>query len=65
VANVALGGSQADLGAGSLINCTSPATDIGATADRLLRCLVGYGLARPDRLRLRLDMERRGAATAL
>jgi uncharacterized NAD(P)/FAD-binding protein YdhS len=55
------GGSSAELTVGWLVNCTGPASDITATADPLLRHLLGAGMARPDPLRLGLDADPRGA----
>lgn len=55
------GGSSTELAAGWLINCTGPAADITTTADPLLRHLLDSGLARPDKLRLGLDTDARGA----
>jgi uncharacterized NAD(P)/FAD-binding protein YdhS len=50
-----------ELAVGWLVNCTGPASDITGTADPLLRHLLGAGMARPDRLRLGLDADPRGA----
>ena len=58
--SVDLGGSQARLTAGWLIDCTGPAADITATSDLLLRRLLDAGFARPDPLRLGLDADSRG-----
>jgi len=55
------GGSAAELAVGWVVNCTGPASDITATADPLLRHLLGTGMARPDPLRLGLDADPRGA----
>jgi uncharacterized NAD(P)/FAD-binding protein YdhS len=55
------GGQVSELTAGWLVNCTGPATDITATAHPLLRHLRDAGLVRPDRLRLGLDTDPRGA----
>ena len=55
------GGSSAELQVGWLVNCTGPAPDITATAHPLLRQLLDAGLARPDPLRLGLDVGQRGA----
>ena len=40
-----------------VINCTGPTGDVLATTDVLVRDLVGQGLARPDPLRLGLDLD--------
>lgn len=55
------GGSAAELTAGWLINCTGPASDIGATADPLVRCLLDSGLARAGPLGMALDTDSCGA----
>jgi uncharacterized NAD(P)/FAD-binding protein YdhS len=50
-----------ELAVGWLVNCTGPASDITTAADPLLRHLLEAGMARPDRLRLGLDTDPRGA----
>jgi uncharacterized NAD(P)/FAD-binding protein YdhS len=55
------GRSAAELAAGWLVNCTGPATDVTAAAHPLLRQLLEAGMTRPDRLRLGLDADPRGA----
>ena len=50
-----------ELIAGWLINGTGPATDITCAADPLLRDLLGRGLARPDPLRLGINLSPAGA----
>jgi uncharacterized NAD(P)/FAD-binding protein YdhS len=54
-------GRVTELPAGWLINATGPAADITATTDPLLRCLLDSGLARPDPLRLGLEVDASGA----
>ena len=41
----------------AVINCTGPTGDMGASTDPLLRDLLKRGLARPDPLRLGLDVD--------
>ena len=55
------GGRVTEVAAGWLINATGPAADITATTDPLLRGLLDSGLARPDRLRLGIEVDARGA----
>jgi uncharacterized NAD(P)/FAD-binding protein YdhS len=55
------GRSAAELAVGWLVNCTGPAADVTAAAHPLLRHLLEAGMARPDRLRLGLDADPRGA----
>ena len=55
------GGQVTEVAAGWLINATGPAADITATTDPLLRCLLDSGLARPDPLRLGIEVDARGA----
>jgi uncharacterized NAD(P)/FAD-binding protein YdhS len=55
------GGTVSELAAGWLVNATGPGADITASADPLLRDLLGRGLARPDRHRLGLDAGPAGA----
>ena len=52
---------RAQLAGGWLVNCTGPAADVTAAAHPLLRQLLDAGLARPDPLRLVLDIGPRGA----
>ena len=49
------------MAAGWLINATGPAADITSTTDRLLRDLLDSGLARPDPLRLGIEVDASGA----
>jgi uncharacterized NAD(P)/FAD-binding protein YdhS len=58
---IAHGGRVTELAAGWLINATGPAADITVTADPLLRGLLDSGLARPDPLRLGLEVDAGGA----
>jgi len=55
------GGRVTEIAAGWLINATGPAADVTATTDPLLRDLLDSGLARPDPLRLGLEVDARGA----
>ena len=55
------GGRVTEVAAGWLINATGPAADITATTDPLLRGLLDSGLARPDPLRLGLEVDAGGA----
>jgi len=55
------GGRVTEVAAGWLINATGPAADLTATTDPLLRGLLDSGLARPDPLRLGLEVDARGA----
>jgi uncharacterized NAD(P)/FAD-binding protein YdhS len=55
------GGRVTEVTAGWLINATGPAADITATTDPLLRSLLDSGLARPDPLRLGIEVDARGA----
>ncbi|PWG03413.1 FAD-dependent oxidoreductase [Sphingosinicella humi] len=50
-------GRSVDRRVEALINCTGLAADIGATTDPLLRQMIDSGMARPDRLRLGLDVD--------
>jgi uncharacterized NAD(P)/FAD-binding protein YdhS len=54
-------GQVTEVAAGWLINATGPAADITATTDPLLRGLLDSGLARPDPLRLGIEVDARGA----
>jgi uncharacterized NAD(P)/FAD-binding protein YdhS len=58
---IAHGGQVTEVAAGWLINATGPAADITATTDPLLRGLLDRGLARPDPLRLGLEVDASGA----
>jgi uncharacterized NAD(P)/FAD-binding protein YdhS len=55
------GGQVTEVAAGWLINATGPAADITATTDPLLRGLLDSGLARPDPLRLGIEVDAGGA----
>jgi uncharacterized NAD(P)/FAD-binding protein YdhS len=55
------GGRVTEVAAGWLVNATGPAPDITATTEPLLRGLLDSGLARPDPLRLGLEVDARGA----
>jgi uncharacterized NAD(P)/FAD-binding protein YdhS len=55
------GGRVTEVAAGWLINATGPAPDITATTDPLLRGLLDSGLARPDPLRLGIEVDASGA----
>lgn len=44
---------------GAVVNCTGPNSDIAAVGDPLLDCLQATGLARPDPLRLGIDVDER------
>jgi uncharacterized NAD(P)/FAD-binding protein YdhS len=55
------GGRVTEVAAGWLINATGPAADITATTDPLLRGLLDSGVARPDPLRLGIEVDARGA----
>ncbi len=50
------GGGEDTLTAGRVINCSGPSCDYQRTSDSLLRALLDTGLARPDPLRLGLDV---------
>jgi uncharacterized NAD(P)/FAD-binding protein YdhS len=54
-------GQLTEVAAGWLINATGPAADITATTDPLLRGLLDSGLARPDPLRLGVEVDAGGA----
>lgn len=54
-------GQVTEVAAGWLINATGPAADITATTDPLLRNLLDNGLARPDPLRLGVEVDASGA----
>ena len=43
-----------------VINCTGPASDLTRSDDPFLRSLLSQGLARPDELRLGVDVNQRG-----
>ncbi len=50
------GGGEDRLTVSRVINCSGPSCDYERTADPLLRALLDMGLARPDPLRLGLDV---------
>jgi uncharacterized NAD(P)/FAD-binding protein YdhS len=54
-------GQVTEMAAGWLINATGPAADVTATTDPLLRGLLDSGLARPDPLRLGIEVDASGA----
>ncbi len=54
-------GQVTEVAAGWLVNATGPAADITATTDPLLRGLLDSGLARPDPLRLGIEVDAGGA----
>jgi uncharacterized NAD(P)/FAD-binding protein YdhS len=54
-------GQVTEVAAGWLINATGPAADITATTDPLLRSLLDSGQARPDPLRLGVEVDADGA----
>lgn len=56
--------SSTTLRVARVINCTGPASDVTCVADPLLRSLLAGGLARPDPLRLGLDVAATGALCA-
>jgi uncharacterized NAD(P)/FAD-binding protein YdhS len=50
------GGGEAAVSVARVINCSGPSCDYERTGDPLLRSLLDMGLARPDPLRLGLDV---------
>jgi uncharacterized NAD(P)/FAD-binding protein YdhS len=54
-------GQVTEVAAGWLINATGPAADITGTTDPLLRGLLDSGQARPDPLRLGIEVDADGA----
>lgn len=56
--------SSETLNVARVINCTGPSSDVTRLADPLLQSLLGNGLARPDPMRLGLDVTADGALLA-
>lgn len=55
------GGATLRLSASRVVNCTGPAADVTRRRDPLVQGLLAAGLARPEPLRLGLDVDARGA----
>jgi uncharacterized NAD(P)/FAD-binding protein YdhS len=54
-------GAVATVRAARVIDCTGPATDVTCSTEPLMQALLSAGIARPDPLRLGLDVSARGA----